>query len=94
MGRMKTTLELPDELLREIKIRAVNENRRIKDIVAEALRRGLDKDPITADQPRRRIRLPLVECAHPAHPDEEMTPDRIALLLAGEDAVALTLPES
>jgi hypothetical protein len=31
---MKTVLDLPDELAREIKIRAVTENRKLKDAVA------------------------------------------------------------
>lgn len=38
---MKTTLELPDELMREVKIRAAMEGRKLKDVVAEALKTGL-----------------------------------------------------
>lgn len=38
---MKTTLELPDELMREVKIRAVHEHKKLKDIIAELLRKGL-----------------------------------------------------
>jgi plasmid stability protein len=38
---VKTTLDLPDELMRAIKIRAVKANRRLKDEVAHLLRRGL-----------------------------------------------------
>jgi plasmid stability protein len=38
---MKTTLELPDELMREVKIRAVHEHKKLKDIVAELLRKGI-----------------------------------------------------
>ena len=38
---MKTTLELPDDLLREVKIRAAQQNRRMKDVIAEALRSSL-----------------------------------------------------
>lgn len=85
---MKTTLELPDELMREIKIRAVNENRRIKDVVTDALRRGLAAQAATPDQALRRVRLPLVACARPAHPDEEMTPERTAAVLLAEQAGA------
>ena len=39
---MKTTLELPDELMREIKILAAKEGRKMKDIIAESLRRDLN----------------------------------------------------
>lgn len=38
---MKTTLDLPDELMREIKIRAAIQGRKLKDVVAESIRRGL-----------------------------------------------------
>ena len=40
-GAMKTTLDLPDELVREIKLRAVNEGRTLKDVIADLLRAGL-----------------------------------------------------
>jgi hypothetical protein len=38
---MKTTLDLPDALVKEIKLRAVHDGKKLKDIVAELLRRGL-----------------------------------------------------
>ena len=38
---MKTTLDLPDELIREVKLRAVVQRRTVKDLVAEFLRQGL-----------------------------------------------------
>jgi len=38
---MKTTLDLPDSLFTEVKMRAAKENRKMKDVIAEALRRGL-----------------------------------------------------
>jgi plasmid stability protein len=40
----ETTLESPDELMREIKIRAAREDRKPKDLVAELLRAGLERD--------------------------------------------------
>jgi len=40
-GKMKTTLDLPDDLMREIKILAAKEGRKLKDIISEALRRDL-----------------------------------------------------
>ena len=41
MGMMKTTLDLPDDLVKEIKLRAVHEGKKLKDAMAELLRRGL-----------------------------------------------------
>jgi hypothetical protein len=42
--RMKTTLEVPDDLHREVKSRAALRRRKIKDYVAEGLRLALDAD--------------------------------------------------
>jgi hypothetical protein len=38
---MKTTLDLPDDLMREAKIRAVHERKKLKDAVAELIQRGI-----------------------------------------------------
>jgi plasmid stability protein len=39
---MKTTLDLPDDLMRAVKIRAAEHNLKLKDIVADALRVALN----------------------------------------------------
>lgn len=83
----KTTLELPEELMRAVKIRAAREDRKLKDVVAELLRRGLAEETgAQSATAARRVRLPLVHCAHPASPDREMTPDRVAEILHDEEA--------
>ena len=38
---MKTTLELPDDLVKDIKLRAIHEGMKLKDAVAQLLRKGL-----------------------------------------------------
>ena len=38
---MKTTLDLPDDLMRAVKIRAVHEHKKLKDTIAELLRKGI-----------------------------------------------------
>jgi plasmid stability protein len=66
---MKTTLDLPDELMREVKLRAVMQRRTVKDIVAEFLRQGLGMAPpaqatLSADS-RVQIGasgLPVIKC--------------------------------
>jgi hypothetical protein len=42
---MKTTLDLPDELVRRVKMRAVQSDRKLKDMVAALLDAGLRAGP-------------------------------------------------
>ena len=82
---MKTTLDLPDDLMRAVKIRAVEENRKLKDAIADLLRRGMAQRTPQAPV-RKRVRLPLVRCAHGARPGDELTPERVATVLLDEEA--------
>jgi plasmid stability protein len=91
-GCMKTTLDLPDALVKQVKIRAVREGRKLKDAVADLLRKGLsvvaDKEPkvqaprITRD---KKTGLPLIECEQAAAPQDEMTPERVADILLAQE---------
>ncbi len=83
---MKTTLDLPDDLVRAVKMRAIKEDRKLKDMMADLLRRALAQKPGASATVRRRLKLPLVECAHEALPGEEMTPERVAAVLLEEEA--------
>jgi plasmid stability protein len=67
---MKTTVDLPDDLAlaRAVKIRSVEENKRLEDTIADLLRYGLAKKERRPATDRRRLKLPLVECAHEARP--------------------------
>ncbi|MES2660515.1 MAG: hypothetical protein V4689_17955 [Verrucomicrobiota bacterium] len=38
---MKTTLDLPDDLMRGMKIRAATQGRKLKDVIADAIRESL-----------------------------------------------------
>jgi hypothetical protein len=89
LGPVKTTLDLPDELMRAVKLRAVQENRRLKDMVADLLRRALADATLEPAVVRERVRLPLVQCAHPAAADAELTPDRVAQILLDDEARGL-----
>ena len=42
---MKTTLDLPDELVRRVKMRAIQSDRKLKDMVATLLDAGLRAEP-------------------------------------------------
>jgi plasmid stability protein len=89
---MKTTIELPDDLMREIKIRAAREDRKLKDLVADLLRRGLEEEPRHAEeaqpQIRNRVQFPLIKGTHPAKPGTELTPDQMKQLLIDEELEA------
>jgi len=49
---MKTTLELPDELMRRVKLRAVHRNQKLKEAIAQLLELGMAAAP-EARAPRR-----------------------------------------
>lgn len=87
---MKTTLELPDALLKEVKIRAVMRGTKLKDEVAELLRRGLAAgEPTVAEVAvigkDATTGLPIILGGHPAKVDEEATPERVAKLLLDQE---------
>jgi len=42
---MKTTLELPDDLMRRVKVRAAQRNQKLKDVVAQLLEAGIAAVP-------------------------------------------------
>lgn len=90
---MKTTLDLPDALVRQVKLRALQDGRKLKDAVADLLRKGLsvvmDNEPdavapvVTTD---RKTGLPLIECKQTASPQQELTPERVADILLAQEA--------
>lgn len=89
---MKTTLDLPDDLVREIKLRAVREDRNVKDLAAELLRAGLQTTRI---RPAARATLdidakgvPRIVCAASARASKMSVEQLLALetaTLARED---------
>lgn len=85
---MKTTLELPDDLMREVKVRAAKQDRKLKDLVADLLRRGLADESDDVRTAPRRVQLPLIAGGHSANPDDEMTADRVAEVLLADDLPA------
>jgi len=62
VGNMKTTLDLPPDLVREMKLRAAGEGRKLRDVATEVFRRGLERSTPAAASVRRRVKLPLVRC--------------------------------
>lgn len=92
---MKTTLDLPDDLVKRVKLRALQEGRKLKDAVADLLRKGLANrpTPVSNKSARKAPRvttdketgLPLIVCNQAAAPHEEMTPERVAEILLAQE---------
>jgi hypothetical protein len=64
-GYVKTTLEIPDELMRRVKMRAVQRNQKLKDTVATLLEAGIvaasDDAPLAhLPKPVRLKKRPLI----------------------------------
>ena len=85
---MKTTIDLPDDLLREVKLRAVLEGRTVKALVTDCLRQALGILPKNAvddlADPSSLVQtgvngLPVVRCA----------PDAPATLMSVEELLQL-----
>jgi hypothetical protein len=75
---MKTTLDLPGDLVHEIKQRAGGEGRDLQEVVVDLIRRGLGRDHAgAAVSPRKGyIDVPLFPTASDA-PSSHMTIDEI-----------------
>ncbi len=63
---MRTTVELPDELLRQAKARAALQGRALKDLVAEGLRLVLQNPVARSPALSRRTEFPIIKPKDPA----------------------------
>lgn len=85
---MKTTLEIPDDLMRAIRMRAAREERTLKDVTTELLRRGLNTPPAPQSPPSR---FPVIECrACKDSSKEALSPDEVHRILLEGETSALT----
>ena len=79
---MRTTIDLPDDLLQEAEACAAREGRSLKDVVTEGLRIVLETRP-GEGTPRKPVSFPLVpETAH----SPAITPEQVDRALAYEEA--------
>lgn len=83
VGRMKTTLDLPAEIVREMKMRAASEGRKLRDVATEIFRRGLAHPGPQGEVLRHRVKLPLIEC--PAA-GTDLTAGKVAEILLKQEA--------
>ncbi len=72
---MKTTLELPDTILRKAKILAAERDTSLKDLVTQALERFIDA-PVEAEERNRRASMKKLLKAMRASSSEPMKPLR------------------
>ena len=90
---MKTTLDLPDSLVKQVKLRALRDRRKLKEAVADLLRKGLSAAMRTEPDASaavvatdKKTGLPVIECKQAASPQGELTPDRVADILLAQEA--------
>ena len=82
MGRMKTTLEIQDELLRRAKLHARKKGRTLRSVVEEGLRAALADEPI-----KNTYRLPDMRVGDPnaEFPLEKYSWEELRDIIYGED---------
>jgi hypothetical protein len=86
---MKTTVDLPADLVRDLERRAADRGQDLRETVTELLRQGLGAPQAENGSPRTTIKvhpktgLPFIECQHPA---KDMTPQRVADILLDQEA--------
>jgi len=83
---MKTTVDLPDKLLRQIKLRAVRKGQKLKDAIAELLRTGLAAGSQQVTPVQRAVikthpetGFPYIECPDDAPAQYMTTAELLAL---------------
>ena len=59
---MRTTMDIPDETYRELKIKAAQEGTPVRQIVLRGIQRELEG---TAGTPVRKLQLPLIRSSRP-----------------------------
>jgi|HubBroStandDraft_3_1064219.scaffolds.fasta_scaffold32832_2 hypothetical protein len=87
---MRTTLELPDELLKRAKIAAVERGETLRELIGRALAKELAAGP-PPEPARRRLRFPLFSSQQPG--SLELTNADLARAEAEEDLRRLGLPD-
>jgi len=85
VGCMKTTLDLPAELVREMKLRAADEGRKLRDVATEIFRRGLMQHRPLKATSQHRVKLPLIKCGKPMSPATQMTAEQVADVLLKQE---------
>ena len=89
---MKTTLDLPEDLVRRLKLRAVHDGRKLKDVAAEVMRAGLDAPSCSAKRmpvvtkKDRQTGLSVIVGPKVPRSGKSLTPEQIAQILNDQEA--------
>ncbi len=89
---MKTTIDLPNDLLRKLKLRAVHDGRKLKDVAADLLRDGLAAPSALkrASQPAirkdKKTGLQVIQCRATPSRNQQLTADRVAQILIEQES--------
>jgi|HubBroStandDraft_4_1064222.scaffolds.fasta_scaffold2276375_1 hypothetical protein len=89
---MKITPDLPEDLVRRLKLQALCDGRKLNDLAADLLRARLALYGYLASTKRPRILkdkktgVPVIQCPRKAPPGRELTPDLVAEILNAQEA--------
>ena len=91
-GAMKTTLDIPAALVKQVKRQATLDGQNLQEAIADLLRKGL----ATTATPKitkaavvrkdKKTGLPVIVCKHAAAPGKEVSPDQVAAILLAQEA--------
>jgi hypothetical protein len=87
---MKTSLDLPEDLYRSVKVKAAQEGRTISDIVSEGIRLVLCAP---AARPPRRVRFPLIAGRPNQHLLKQKHVDAAEVDILAEEAARVGVPK-
>jgi hypothetical protein len=83
---MRTTLDLPDPLFRELKARAAMQGMKMKELITRLIETGLHQPASgTSEKPRQRSPLPILEKANTGQPIPALSPEELKQLEIDED---------
>jgi hypothetical protein len=85
---MRTTLDLPDEMFRQVKARAAIEGTTLKDLLARYVQSGLRQTDPPARRLLKRSKLPIIK-SRGERVIPNLTPERQARLEEEEDLAKL-----
>ncbi len=90
-NKIESSGNIPSGIVRELKVRAAQSRRKLKDLATEYLREGLARTSPPKPLERavietsKKTGLPVIHCGRRAPKGEELTPDRVAEILQQDE---------